>query len=191
METHGGSSRDRSLCDDSADLVEVGRRDKAAFRRVYSATAGKLFALCFAITGNRSGAEDVLQETFIKVWNRAPGFDPARASAIVWLATIARNSAIDWHRAHHRRIFVSDDAISFVADEAESADHRIIREEEELRALELLGELPSDQEVDLRSVFFVGLTYAELAERNGVPINTLKSRVRRGLLALRRKFEDD
>lgn len=190
MRKSGGSSGRRSQSDLSADLLDVGRGDHAAFCRVYEATAGKLFALCFRITCNRSGAEDVLQETFIKVWNRAPGFDPERSAAFTWLSAIARNSAIDWYRAHHRRIFVGENAISFVADEAATADDRIIREQEELRALELLGELPPDQEAELRNVFFLGLTYTELAEREGLPVNTLKSRIRRGLLALKRKFED-
>jgi RNA polymerase sigma factor (sigma-70 family) len=191
MKTQEGSSNQRSLRDLSDDLVATGLGNREAFERVYKASARKLYSLCLQITGQRNGADDVLQETFIKIWNRAPGFDPDRASAMAWLGAIARNSSIDWYRAHHRRTFVTEDAVSLILDGAESAEHRIIREQEETRALGLLGELPPDQEADLRSVFFTGLTYAELAERKGIPLNTLKSRIRRGLLSLSRKFDDD
>lgn len=191
MADQGGASDKPCRRNLSADLTAVGCGDRDAFRRVYQDAAGKLFALILRITGNRSGAEDVLQETFIKVWNRAPGFDPGRADGMAWLAKIARNSAIDWYRAHHRRTFIGGDAVSFVVDEAESSEHRIIHEQEELRALKMLEELPREQEGEIRSVYLLGLTYAELAELKGLPVNTLKSRIRRALLALRHKLEND
>lgn len=172
-------------------LVAIGRGDKTALDTIIAQSGGTLFALCLRITGSRVAAEDVFQETMIKVWNRAAAFDPARSSAMSWLATIARNSAIDWYRAHHRRSFVSDAQISPIADEAEAVPDRIIREEREHRALTLLSELPEDQEMEIRSIFFEGLTYPELAAREGLPLSTLKSRVRRALLALRKKLDDE
>lgn len=175
----------------SQALAAVGRRDKSALNRVIAACGGQLFALCLRITQDRSAAEDVFQETIIKVWNRAAGFDPDRNSAMAWLSTIARNSAIDWYRSNARHSFVNEDAIPVIKDEAEPVPDRIIREERENRAIRMLSELPEGQEMEVRSIYFDGISYPELAEREGVPLATMKSRVRRALLTMRRTFEDD
>lgn len=173
------------------DLLAVGRGERDALRRVYAASSAKLFALCLSVTGNVSGAEDVLQETYIKIMNRASGFDPERGSAMSWMNTLARNSAIDWHRARARRVTGSDAGLSFVADEAESAEQRIMREELETGVIELLASLPDEREAEIRRTFFEGLTYAELADRDNLPIGTIKSRIRRSLLAMKAKFDSD
>ena len=182
-----GEDLDKRLCD---DLVAVGGGDTKALQRLYVASAGRLFAICLRITGDRSAGEDVLQETFIKVWNRAASFDPARARAMIWLGAIARNSAIDWYRAHNRHPASDDSAIALIPDEAEIADARMMREEEEKRVVASLGTLPSEHESELRDAFFQGLTYAQLAQRRGVPLGTMKSRIRRSLLLLRKTLED-
>lgn len=86
-----------------ADLVDallaVGREDRSAFARLYRLTSAKLFGICLRICGERAAAEDVLSEVYLTVWRRAGAFEPGRASPITWLATIARNRAIDWVRA--------------------------------------------------------------------------------------------
>lgn len=175
----------------SALLVSVGRGDCDALQQVYQLTSGRLFALCLRVTGNRSAAEDVLQEAFIKIWNRAPAFDPELKTSWSWLSTITRNSAIDWYRAHHRRQFVGDYAISSIEDEAEPVLDRIIREERENRAAALLQDLPPEQRDEIQSIFYMGLTYSELAAREGVPVATLKSRIRRAVLAVRKNFDHE
>ena len=172
------------------DLLAVGQGERDALRRVYDATSGKLFALCIRITGSVGGAEDVLQETYIKVMNRASGFDPARGSAMGWLAALARNSAIDWQRARARRPTDGDAALSYISDEAESAEQRIMRKELESQVVEMLASLPVEREAEIRQTFFAGLTYSELAERDGMPIGTIKSRIRRTLLSMKKRFED-
>ncbi len=86
------------------DLVASGRGDRKAFRKVYAATAGRLLAICLSVTRERGAAEDVLQEVFVKIWRKASSYNPERARPMSWLATIARNSAIDWRRS--RRIDV-------------------------------------------------------------------------------------
>lgn len=172
------------------DLLAVGRGERDALQRVYETTSGKLFALCIRITGSVSGAEDVLQETFIKVLNRASGFDPARGSAMGWIGALARNSAIDWQRARARRPMNGDAALSYIADEAESAEQRIMRQELECQVAELLASLPVEREAEIRQTFFAGLTYSELAQRDGTPIGTIKSRIRRTLLTMKKRFED-
>ena len=172
------------------DLVAAGTGDAAAFRRLYEATAGRLLAIARHVTRDRSAAEDVLQIAFIKAWNNAARFDPARSGALTWLATIVRNSAIDWWRAHSRRDEVSDAVLDVIADEAESAEERIIRQQREEQAGKMIGQLPADHQEVIRGAFYDGLTYAELAHREGVPLGTMKSRIRRSLLAMRGGFEN-
>lgn len=182
-------AQDQRLAD---SLMAAGNGDREALRQIYLATAGQLYALAIRITESRTGAEDVLQEVFIKVWNRAAGFDPERADAMAWLATITRNAAIDWYRAHRRHIVVGDDsAILLVEDDAELVEDRMIRQDLQARALQHLGDLPASQESEIRQAFFQGLTYAQLADAKGLPLSTLKSRIRRTLTALRAKIDHD
>ena len=108
----------------AAALTAVGRGDRAALREVYDMTAAKLFGICLRICGERASAEDVLQTVYIKVWERAGQFDAARASPITWLATIARNGAIDWRRSvagRAARDNLPEQAAFAVADEAPRA----------------------------------------------------------------------
>lgn len=172
------------------DLVAAGCGDAVAFRRVYEATAGRLLAIARHVTNDRGAAEDVVQNAFIKAWTNAARFDPARSGAMTWLATIVRNSAIDWWRAHNRRDEVSDAVLAVIADEAESADERIMRQQREEQAGNMIGQLAADHQEIIRGAFYDGLTYAELAKREGVPLGTMKSRIRRSLMAMKGGFEN-
>ena len=173
------------------DLVAAGSGDAVAFQRVYAGTAGRLLAIARHVTHDRSAAEDVVQIDYIKAWTNAARFDPARSSAMTWLATIVRNSAIDWWRAHNRRDEVSDAVLDIIADEAELADERIIRQQREEQTGKMIGQLKAEHQEVIRSAFYDGLTYAELAHREGVALGTMKSRIRRSLLAMRGGFDND
>lgn len=165
-------------------LVRTGANDARAFRLVYRLTAAKLFGICLRICGERKAAEDVLQDIYLTVWNRADGFDATRGSAIAWLSTIARNRSIDWRRAN-RPYATSDAGLAEIADDAPSAPDRMLLDERERMLHLCLEELEGRQRSAIRTAFFDGLTYAELAERAAVPLGTMKSWVRRGLLRLR------
>jgi len=175
------SSESRSLAD---ALVRVASQDRNAFEQVYSRTSAKLFGICLRILGNRSDAEGTLQDVYVTVWQKAAGYDPARASPVTWLATIARNKSIDRLRKR-RDMRPIDDAVLQIADEAIGADALIERDEDRRRLADCLGELDDDQAGVIRSAFFGGVTYAQLAVRDSVPLGTLKSRIRRGLMRLR------
>lgn len=165
-------------------LVRTAAQDARAFRLVYRLTAAKLFGICLRICGERKAAEDVLQDVYLTVWMRADGFDATRGSAIAWLATIARHRAIDWRRANRPPV-ASDAMLTEIVDGAMSAPDRMLLDERE-RMLHLCLELLEErQRSSIRTAFFDGLTYAELAERAAVPLGTMKSWVRRGLLRLR------
>ena len=129
-------------------------------------------------------AEDVLQEVFVRVWTRAGQYDPARAGAMSWLAGIARNAAID--RIRRRKPGgVPIDAANDVADDAPTAFDLIELAEDGRRLGGCLDELDEKPRAMIRAAFFDGLSYPELAERESVPLGTMKSWIRRGLMRLK------
>lgn len=165
-------------------LAQVAQADQAALRRVYDLTNAKLFGVCFRICQDREVAADIMQETYIKIWRRAGRFDPAQASPITWLCTIARNSAIDWCRAN-RVSMAGIDEIGQIADERASAPEQIEGEQSQARIAQCLDELGGHPAEAIRAAFFGGLTYTQLAERMMVPLGTMKSWIRRGLAQLK------
>ena len=166
-------------------LVATGGEDRAAFRTLYRLTSAKLFGVCLRICGERQGAEDVLSDVYLTVWKRAGAYEPGRASPISWLATIARNRAIDWRRAAGRRPSASIEASADIADDAPSSVDRLLHDEERKRLYGCLDQLDDRQRDAIRTAFFDGVTYAELADRRAVPLGTMKSWVRRGLARLK------
>ena len=167
-------------------LVRTGAEDRAAFRQLYDLTSAKLFGVVLRICGDRQAAEDVLHDVYLTVWRRAGAFEPGRASPITWLATIARNRAIDWRRAQGGRQFAAVDEIAELADAAPLASDVLEEKDEAARLHGCLQALEERQRGAIRTAFFDGVTYAELAERQGVPLGTMKSWVRRGLAGLKR-----
>jgi RNA polymerase sigma-70 factor (ECF subfamily) len=172
-------------------IVATGTEDRLAFQRLYRLTSAKLFGICLRICGSREAAEDVLQEVYLIIWRRAGAFEPGRASPITWLATIARNRAIDWRRAHPHRLSASSEEADAVPDPAPDAVTGLLRDEGEQRLHLCLDALDQTQRETIRTAFFGGLTYAELATRRGVPVGTVKSWVRRGLGRLKDCLADD
>ena len=172
-------------------LVATGAEDRAAFATLYKLTSAKLFGVCLRICGDRGAAEDVLSDVYLTIWRRAGAFEPGRASPISWLATIARNRAIDWRRSAGRKVAVTLDDAPEVADPDPSAEEAMVRGEYDRRLHLCLDQLDDKQRGAIRSAFFGGLTYAELAERDRVPLGTMKSWVRRGLLRLKDCLSDD
>jgi RNA polymerase sigma-70 factor (ECF subfamily) len=167
-------------------LQAVGRGDRAALAEVYESTSAKLFGVCLRILGERSEAEDVLQETYLTVWRRAGTFDPAKAGAITWLVAVARNKALDRIRAGKvRRASAPIDDATEIADPARSALADVESADESRALMSCLEELDDDQKWSIRTAFLDGATYEELAERRGVPLGTMKSWIRRGLMKLR------
>ena len=174
----------------AAALVRVAGGDRAALRVVYQDTSAKLFGVCLRILKDRGEAEDVLQEVFVTVWRRAASFDPGRASPITWMVAIARNRAIDRLRASavSRRMepIESADAVS---DPAPAAVERVELAQQHQRLSRCLEELEARQASAIREAFLDGTTYEELAARMSVPLGTMKSWIRRGLLKLRTCLE--
>jgi RNA polymerase sigma factor (sigma-70 family) len=174
----------------AAALARVAGGDRAALRLVYQDTSAKLFGVCLRILNDRSEAEDVLQEVYVTVWRKAAAFDPGRASPITWMVAIARNRAIDRLRssAVSRRTDPIE-AADAVSDPAPAASERVELAQQHQRLAGCLEELEARHSAAIRAAFLDGATYEELAARMNVPLGTMKSWIRRGLLKLRACLE--
>ena len=157
---------------------------------VYQDTSAKLFGVCLRILKDRSEAEDVLQDVYVTVWRKAARFDAGRASPITWLVAIARNRAIDRLRASAvSRRMEPIEAADAVSDPAPVAAARVELAQQQQRLARCLEELEARHSAAIRAAFLDGATYEELAAHMNVPLGTMKSWIRRGLLKLRACLE--
>ena len=170
-------------------LVQMGHGDQHAFAQLYQRTSSKLFGVCLRMLRERSEAEEVLQETYITAWRRAASFDAAKASAITWLVTLARNKAIDRLRQHREEQLDDPLRLEETADVQPTPAADAETSQEYQRLQRCLDELESPQRAAVREAFFTGATYNELAARCKVPLGTMKSWIRRSLLQLRTCLE--
>ncbi len=174
----------------TAAMRRLAAGDRDALEAIYRATSVKLYGICYRILGDTKEAEDALQDVYTSLWQRADRYDPDRGSVIGWLATFARNRAID--RLRSGRIGRSGGALDEAAaipDPAPLADEMLIDAERTARigqCLETLDPIPREA---IRRAFFEGRTYSELAEAGEVPLGTMKSWIRRGLARLRTCLE--
>jgi RNA polymerase sigma factor (sigma-70 family) len=170
-------------------LDRIGAGDRDSLKMLYEATSAKLFGVILRIVIERSEAEDVLQEVYITVWRKAAEFDATRASPITWMVTIARNRAIDRLRARGSRPTTTLDEAAEIRDTTPGADAMIDTANDAKRVHAALGLLDPKHAAIIRSAYFEGLTYESLSDREGVPVGTLKSWVRRGLMRMRTALE--
>lgn len=165
-------------------LQRVANQDSSALKALYGRTSAKLYGICLRMLGDDAEAQDAMQDIYVAVWRKAGSFDAAKASGMTWLATLARNKAID--RLRRRRDVVADfDEALAIADDGPSSLEVMERAEDASRLAHCLDELEERARAMIRTAFFDGATYRQLAEREGVPLPTMKSWIRRGLLSLR------
>jgi RNA polymerase sigma-70 factor (ECF subfamily) len=181
MDAPRGSEEGRRL---AGALAAVAAGDRDAMALLYRRTSAKLYGICLRLLGSEAEAEEVLQETYVTVWRKAGAFDEARASPITWLAVMARNKAIDRLRTRRAPAGDLDEALD-IADDAPLAPEMIDRRRDGQRLAHCLGELEEKSAAAIRAAFLDGLSYPELAARESVPLPTMKSWIRRGLLRLR------
>jgi RNA polymerase sigma-70 factor (ECF subfamily) len=165
----------------------AARGDRAAFAALYTSTSAKLFGVALRILGQREWAEEALQESFVAIWQRAGDYDPARGSAMGWLATIVRHCAIDQRRRRGARPesrTAPEEALAAMAAPG-AADTGA-----ELGALQrCLDELDEQPRRAVLLAYCYGLTRDELAVQLGVPVGTVKSWLRRSLERLQKCLE--
>lgn len=174
---------------ETAETVEilvsrVALGDRGVFALLYQRTSAKLFGVCLRILKDRAEAEEALQESYVKIWQNSGQYSQSRASAISWLAAIARNQSID--RLRKRRAAGETlDAVAEVADGAPSPESAAVASGERRRLQDCLQELDPKHAAAIREAYFGGFTYEELARRGGMPLGTMKSWIRRSLVRLK------
>ncbi|MFM5930395.1 MAG: sigma-70 family RNA polymerase sigma factor [Novosphingobium sp.] len=181
------TTRTETTRNDLAEAIgRIAAGDRRALDFVYRATSAKLFGICLRIAKDRGEAEDALQDVYVNLWNVADRFDPARASPVSWLAVFARNRTIDrLRRRRHVASAAPVEAAEQVADPQPTAEAALLAGEADARIHGCLDGLDDPQRGAIRTAFFDGVTYSDLAQRLGMPLGTVKSWVRRGLARLK------
>lgn len=170
---------------DDVLLRAISQGDESALAALYDRYRLILFSLILRILHDRHEAEDVLQEAFLQVWRRAADFDESRGRCFTWLVTIARSRALDRLRMLASRSRFVDSEAEPGADEFSDTGAEIVKSEQGEIVRRALRELPEEQRRPLLLAYFEGLTQAEIAERLGDPLGTVKTRMRSGLSKLR------
>jgi RNA polymerase sigma-70 factor (ECF subfamily) len=170
-------------------LLRTGKGDRSAFEAVYRATSAKLFGVCLRIFGDRNEAEEALQDAYITIWNRAATFEAGRASPISWLVTVTRNRAIDRLRSKGKVGFTSLDEASEIEDPSPLAEAQLMAIGDDKLLYSCIDGLDRRDAHFIKSAFLGGATYADIATRDGEPLGTVKSRIRRALVKLRTCME--
>lgn len=165
-------------------IGSVALGDRKAFQALYDATSAKLLGVCLRILKDRAAAEDAMQDSFVKVWKNADRFAVNGYSPMTWLITIARNTAIDRLRATRHDANIADFTDTIAAG-GPSAEGRVIAAAEARRVSACFNELDADRSAAIKGAYLDGLSYAELAKKFDVPLNTMRTWLRRGLIALR------
>jgi RNA polymerase sigma-70 factor (ECF subfamily) len=181
-------ARDREL------LTRVARGEVAALRTLYDEHAPRALAVATRILRSAPDAEDVVQETFLEIWRRAPQFDPGRGGAIAWVVTIARSRAIDRLRASGSagRAIEGAAADEDLRPTAFAAPHvEAERRRDETRVADALRTLPKEQRKAIELAYFEGLSQSEIAQKTNTPLGTVKMRVKLAFAKLGAMLRED
>jgi len=175
---------DGTMDDLNGVLGRIALGDRQAFSRLYQVSAPKLFAILVRILKNRNEAEDALQEVFVKIWRRADRFNAEAGSESAWLASLTRNHAIDVIRARKPVSSSIDEAYDLAGSDPDPEKSAILKSEG-TRIERCMQTLESDRRDAVKRAYVEGLSYQELADQYKVPLNTMRTWLRRSLLKLR------
>jgi RNA polymerase sigma-70 factor (ECF subfamily) len=171
-------------------LREIGAGDRSAFAQFYDRYSKLLFSIAFKILSDSKEAEDVLQEVFLQIWDKAGQYDSRLGKPVSWAVTLTRNKAIDHIRSSQRRTKLFEAAATELAAPAEEVANESVRDRESAALIgSAVAELPAEQRQAIELAFFRGLTQNEISETLKEPLGTIKARIRRGMLKLRDRLE--
>lgn len=169
---------------EAALIARIRAGEESAMADLYDRYSGIVYGVALRVLGDAAAAEDVLQEVFLQLWRNPQSFDANRGRLPAWLAVIARNRAIDYLRRRPPEQDIEGLAVSTGVNlESVTAQRQAV---DKVRSV--LSQLPPEQRRLLEMAFFEGLTHTEIAGRTGEPLGTIKTRIRNGLLALRKAF---
>jgi len=192
-EKSGGAQDDAEAREDARLLYAIAGEDHQALAILYRRRGDLVYSFLLRMLGNSVEAQEVLQDTFVRLWRRAKEFDAGRSSATAWVLMFARGLALDKLRARSRR------EVAYSAYEREvaslemsetSAAHQLEADELSSICRDAVNRLPAPQSHALQLAFFRGWTHEEIARAQGEALGTVKARIRRGLLALRKTIKD-
>ncbi len=174
---------------DSRLLQLTGAGDREAFAKLYDRFSGVLLATAYSVLNNREAAEDVLQDAFLMIWEKAPLYDPSRGKPLTWAVTLTRNKGIDRLRGLQRRRRLYDQAEQESLTDSQFDDRdsfsAVVSAERGTIVRNALKHLSADQRQAIELTFFQSLTQGEVAAQLGEPLGTIKARIRRGMMRLR------
>jgi RNA polymerase sigma-70 factor, ECF subfamily len=178
-------------------LLRMSGKDEAAFSQLYAATRRKLFSTVRVLVKRGHVAEEIVQEAYVRIWLNAGSYRPSLGTPMVWMITIARNLAIDMARKSTREIYADDSILTSVADESPTALETIETREEQDDAINhqhsifvALHALDPTKRHLVIAAYLYGESRNRLSERYGVPVNTIKTWIRRALLEVRANLQD-
>lgn len=183
-----GPAFDRPAALDIALLTRIASRDEAALGELYDRHSRLLYSLALRILRDAGHAEDVLQEAFVLVWTRVQTYNPSLGAPIAWLVRITRNRAIDRLRTLGSRLRADGEAVPATVIEGDTPEDQASLNERWRAASRALESLPPEQRLLVEDAYFLGLSHGELAERHGLPLGTVKTRIRTGMQALRQSL---
>src|ERR1044071_6010377 len=170
--------------DDAALIARIRAGDQSAMADLYDRYAGVVYGVALRVLTSTAAAEDVVQEVFLQLWRNPQAFNSDRGRLAPWLAVIARNRAIDLLRKRPLEDNIDEMPITTGINLEDKAAQNLAAE----RVRGVLVQLPQDQRKALEMAFFEGMTHTEIAGKTGEPLGTVKTRIRTGLLALRKVF---
>lgn len=170
--------------DERALVARLRAGDESAMSDLYDRYSRIIYGVALRVLGSTTAAEDVLQEVFLQLWRNPQAFDADRGRLAPWLAVISRNRAIDLLRKRPMEEDIDELPISTGVNLEDEASERIAID----KVRGVLTQLPADQRKTLEMAYFEGLTHTEIASKTGEPLGTVKTRIRYGLLALRKAF---
>jgi RNA polymerase sigma-70 factor (ECF subfamily) len=170
--------------EERALLARIGAGDESAMSDLYGRYSGIVYGVALRVLGSTAAAEDVLQEVFLQLWRNPQAFDSDRGKLAPWLAVIARNRAIDLLRKRPMEEDIDELPISTGVNLEDEASERMAID----KVRGVLTQLPAEQRKALEMAYFEGMTHTEIAAKMGDPLGTVKTRIRYGLLALRKAF---
>ncbi|MCH8556744.1 MAG: sigma-70 family RNA polymerase sigma factor [Balneolia bacterium] len=171
-------------------LHRIGRKDEAALSELYDLYKSLLYSLCVSIVKDRAEAEELLQEIFVQVWEKASGFDRSKGTPYAWLTTMTRNKAIDILRSRsYKENQITDNdtddiILPFLPSDEPSPYSAAVAKERSSMIQTILKAIPDEQRSVLVAAYFEGYSQTEIADQTGLPLGTVKSRMRQGLIKL-------
>lgn len=184
-EKHLSTAARNPELNDAALIAAVRAGNQKAMAQLYDRYAGVVYSVALRVLGETAAAEDVLQEIFMQLWRSPGSFDASRGNLAPWLAVIARNRAVDVLRKRRPQAEISETLISIEPDLAGETERG--RTAEKVRAA--LQEMAVPLRQALEMAYYEGYTHSEISEKTGEPLGTVKTRIRTGLILLRKAIE--